>query len=144
MNESKAVCVKFYESAENRNLKYSVIVSRYRGKWIFCKHRERETFEIPGGHRETGETPEQAARRELYEETGATRYALTELCVYSVAEAGTPETFGMLYFAEIKELSPLPDFEMERVECFDGLPERLTYPEIQPFLLHEAVRRAGL
>lgn len=33
---------------------------------------------------------------------------------------------------------------MELVECFDGLPERLTYPEIQPFLLHEAVRRAGL
>lgn len=144
MNESKPVCVKFYESAENRNLKYSVIVSRYRGKWLFCKHRERETFEIPGGHRETGETPEQAARRELYEETGATRYALTELCVYSVAEAGGPETFGMLYFAEIEELSPLPDFEMEWVECFDGLPERLTYPEIQPFLLHEAVRRAGL
>lgn len=144
MNESKAICVKFYESAKNRNLKYSVIVSRYRGKWLLCKHHERETFEIPGGHRESGETPEQAARRELYEETGAVRYALKELCVYSVAETDAPETFGMLYFADIEELSPLPDFEMERVECFDDIPERLTYPEIQPFLLCEAVRRAGL
>lgn len=25
-------------------------------KWVFCKHKERETYEVPGGHRESGET----------------------------------------------------------------------------------------
>lgn len=131
-----AVC--FPADAEEARVKYSVIAARFQGKWVYCKHRERDTLEIPGGHREKGETPEQAARRELYEETGAERFSLAPVCAYSVREqrgAETSETFGMLYFAEIDRLGPMPDFEMERVELCGGLPERLTYPLIQPKLL---------
>ena len=28
------------------------------GKWVFCRHKERNTWEIPGGHREMGEAIE--------------------------------------------------------------------------------------
>ena len=63
--------VRFYENADNDLLKFSVIVSRHNNKWVFCKHRERNTYEVPGGHIEPGETPSEAARRELKEETGA-------------------------------------------------------------------------
>ena len=34
-------------------------------------HKERDTWESPGGHIDEGETPLEAAERELYEETGA-------------------------------------------------------------------------
>ena len=35
-------------------LKFAVIISKTDNKWVFCKHKERETYEIPGGHREPG------------------------------------------------------------------------------------------
>ena len=78
------VDVKFYDKAEDSLLKFAVIVARAEGKWIFCKHRQRDTYEIPGGHRETGESIFEAACRELREETGAIDFKLTPVCVYSV------------------------------------------------------------
>lgn len=44
--------VKFHESIDDNLLKFSVIISKSNGKWVFCKHRERDTYEVPGGHRD--------------------------------------------------------------------------------------------
>ena len=63
--------VKFHESVDDNLLKFAVIISRSNGKWVFCKHRERDTYEVPGGHREANETILETAKRELREETGA-------------------------------------------------------------------------
>lgn len=137
--------VKFYEEVPDELLKFAVIISRYNGKWIFCKHRERATYEIPGGHREEGEKILDTAKRELTEETGAVRFRIRPVCVYSVTGANRvnvqgEETFGMLFFAEIEELRELHS-EIERIELFDEIPEALTYPQIQPKLMEEAFRR---
>lgn len=40
-----------------------VVFTRYRGKLLLSRHRQRDTWETQGGHIEPGETPEQAARR---------------------------------------------------------------------------------
>ena len=47
--------VKFYDTVDDSLLKFAVIISQSNGKWIFCKHKERDTYEAPGGHREVGE-----------------------------------------------------------------------------------------
>ena len=47
--------VKFYDSVEDSLLKFAVIISQSNGKWVFCKHKERDTYEVPGGHREAGD-----------------------------------------------------------------------------------------
>ena len=47
--------VNFYDTIDDSLLKFAVIISRHNGKWVFCKHKKRNTWEIPGGHRETGE-----------------------------------------------------------------------------------------
>ena len=57
------VHVKFYDKVEHSMLEFAVIIARTNGKWIFCKHRERDTFEVPGGHREAGESILDAAER---------------------------------------------------------------------------------
>lgn len=136
------VNVNFYNSVDDHLLKFAVIVAKSNGKWVFCKHKERNTYEIPGGHREFGEDIETTAKRELFEETGAIDYTLTPIGVYSVSESNhvrenDTETFGMLYYAEIKEFSKLPNFEMEKVCLFSDLPTQLTYPLIQPRLVEK-------
>lgn len=122
--------VKFFtDPPDNAPLKYAVIVARYRGKWIFSKHKERITWEIPGGHIEPGETPAQAASRELWEETGTLKAEIVPVSVYGFRD------LGMLYFAEISELGPIPESsEIREIGHFDGIPDNLTYPHIQPAL----------
>lgn len=115
---------------------------------MLCQHKKRTTWEVPGGHIEEGETPEEAARRELYEESGAQDFQLYPIGAYGVkqkreASGLVEEDFGMFYFAQIFSFQPLPqNFEMKRVELFDTLPQEMTYPHIQPFLV-EMVRQAG-
>ena len=141
--------VQFYETIDDSLLKFAVIISKSCGKWVFCKHKERNTYEVPGGHREENESILETARRELYEETGAVEYEITPVCVYSVTgknrvnETGE-ETFGMLYYADIKQFEQDLHSEMEKVELFDELPEDWTYPLIQPLLIQEFARRMKL
>lgn len=136
--------VRFYDHAEDSLLKFAVIISKSNDKWVYCRHRARNTYEIPGGHREAGETILETAKRELYEETGAVQYSLTPVCVYSVTrewENQKEESYGMLYYAEITEFEKELHSEIEQIEFFNTIPEALTYPEIQPYLLEEAQRR---
>ncbi len=135
--------VKFYDNINDDLLKFAVIASRSGGKWVFCKHKERDTYECPGGHREAGEKIDNTAKRELYEETGAIDYTINPICVYSVVsdDENATETFGMLYYADIKSFESELHSEIEKIELFDNLPSKWTYPLIQPLLLKELQRR---
>lgn len=136
--------VKFFDEADDRLLKFAVIIAKAGGKWVFCKHRDRDTYEIPGGHREPGEPIDDTAKRELYEETGATDYTLKRVCVYSVTAPERPdgdETFGMLYFADVRSFEKELHSEIEKIIVTDNLVNNWTYPLIQPKLIEEARRR---
>lgn len=138
--------VKFYENVSDELLKFAVIVSKSEGRWVFCRHKERDTYEVPGGRREKGESILQAAERELREETGALQFHLRPICVYSVTgktrvnESGE-ESYGMLYYADIENFEGQLHSEMEKVVLLDEFPEEWTYPQIQPLLIAEVQRR---
>lgn len=129
--------VTFYDEIEDSKIDFAVIVARTDGKWVFCKHKERETFEIPGGHREKGEAIDEAAKRELYEETGALEYEISRLGIYSVMVDDNKETesFGMLYYADIFKFEGELHSEIEKIIITEDLVESWTYPEIQPKLV---------
>lgn len=148
--------VKFYENAEDSLLKFAVIIARSEGKWVFCKHKMRDTYECPGGHREAlsgqisaetvFESIDETAVRELREETGAVDFDITPLCAYSVTgktwvNATGEETFGMLYHADIRSFDKELHSEMEKIILTDRLPDNWTYPLIQPLLIKEYLRR---
>jgi len=132
--------VRFYETVNDVLLKFAVIITKSAGKWVFCKHKERSTYEVPGGHREEGEYIEETARRELYEETGATEYEIKPICAYSVQKDSGQETFGMLYYAEVTSFEAELHSEIEQIILKSDLVENWTYPEIQPKLIEEAER----
>ena len=139
--------VKFYEDIEEEQLKFAVIISKTQDKYVFCRHRERDTWEVPGGHREAGETILETAKRELHEETGALEFDIEPVCVYSVISTGNfdgRETFGMLFFANIKGFETELHSEIEEIVITSNLPERWTYPNIQPELMREAGKRGYL
>lgn len=141
--------VNFYDNVDERLLKFAVIISKTNGKWVFCKHKERDTYEVPGGHRESGEDIFTAAGRELREETGAVDFMMQPVCVYSVKgktrvnKNGDDETFGMLFVADIFSFEELHS-EIEKILITDHLVDDWTYPLIQPRLLEEAQRRGFL
>ena len=115
--------------------KYVVVCACYRGQWLLSRHRERDTWETQGGHIEPGETPMDAARRELYEESGAVDYEIAALCDYRAWDENTGRgATGMVFTAEIRRLGDMPESEMAEVRLFDELPENLTYPAITPTL----------
>ena len=139
--------VQFYDRVDDRKLKFAVIVTKAQGHWVFCKHRERDTLEVPGGHREPGEDILTTAKRELYEETGAVDFSIRPVCVYSVTAPRNfdgQETFGMLFYADVEAFEKELHSEIERIVIRDDLPENWTYPLIQPKLIEEAVRRGFL
>ena len=55
--------VQFYAADTAAELRYAVVAARCGGQWVLSRHRERGTWELPGGHREPGEDIDAAARR---------------------------------------------------------------------------------
>ena len=146
----ESVQVNFYEQVEDELLKFAVIISKTDGKWVFCKHKTRDTYEVPGGHREMGETIFETAERELREETGAIDFNISPICVYSVKGKTTvnekmdDESFGMLFYANIFSFEKELHSEMEKIIVTNDLVDNWTYPLIQPKLIEEAEKRGYL
>ena len=116
-----------------------ICVSRYKDKYVFSYNKKRNGWEIPGGHIEEGETWEEAAKREMYEETGAIKINVEPICVYKIS------TFGLLCYCEILELEELPkESEMVKIMFSDSLPDNLTFPESFKIYFETVKNKKGL
>ncbi len=116
-----------------------ICVCRYKGKYVFSYNKKRNGWEIPGGHIEEGESWQEAAKREMYEETGATKIEVEPISVYKIS------TYGILCFCEILELEELPkEYEMEKIMLSDNLPDNLTFPESSKLYFETVKTKKGL
>ena len=114
-----------------------MICSNYKGKWILSRHKKRDTWETQGGHIEPGETPLEAAKRELYEESGIWDADVYPICDYWGFNPYRCSN-GMVFLAVVHSIGELPESEMQEIRLFDELPENLTYPQTSPVLYREA------
>lgn len=129
--------IEFLNNIEDKEIKFAVIISRTNdGEWVLCKHKEKNTFEFPGGHREKSETILETAKRELFEETGAIQYDIEKIGIYSNIE-NKKKSYGMLYYADIKKFESIPKgSEIEKIEITESLEGyNWTYPIIQENLI---------
>lgn len=126
--------VVFHEEIKEELIAFVVIIAKHHNEFVYCRHRERSDWELPGGHREKGETPLEAAMRELHEETGAAEFIIEAISPYSVRINGE-DSYGKLYFAEIESFEKELTMEIEQIKLFDDEPENQVYPEIHPLLM---------
>lgn len=136
MNRQINTAVRTYPFGSLESYDYVVMLSRYDGKYLLSRHKGRTTWELQGGHIEHGESPDKAAKRELYEESGADSFDIRPLCDYCGEEPGRNNYGrGKVYTVEIKHISNLPESEMAEIRLFDTVPDELTYPEITHAIL---------
>lgn len=130
--------VEFYDKVQCERLSFAIIISKMNGKWVLCKHKNRDTLEFPGGHREKGENILETAKRELQEETGAEEFTIKHISYYSEQNAERNEVkYGALFYAVIFRVNKYLHSEMERLELFNEMPDNLTYPEVTKKLIEK-------
>lgn len=77
------VRLSFKKGAFDREPQHVLVICRFEGRWLLTNHKERG-WEFPGGKGEQGESLEETARREVYEETGAILKSLEFIGEYEV------------------------------------------------------------
>jgi len=136
--------IDFFELEDNvDHFDYVLVVTLFGKKWIWVRLHNSNAWELPGGHVELGEKPEESARRELFEETGALEFTLKPLCDYAI-ELNHRSSYSRLFFADIYKLGELSSSEVEEIKLFDDLPESLKYWNIQPIIFRKAREIVGL
>jgi 8-oxo-dGTP diphosphatase len=138
-----------YNFGDLKTYKYVVVFARYNDKWILCKHKNRNTWETSGGHIEPGETPLDAAKRELFEETGSIDFTIIPICDYWACDEphetrNITWSNGKVFLAFVKKVGKLPESEMEYIDYFETFPENLTYPDITYELLPHIMTKVGI
>ncbi|WP_130859761.1 RNA deprotection pyrophosphohydrolase [Gracilibacillus phocaeensis] len=84
------------------NPRHVWVICRYQDQWLLTKHKDRG-LEFPGGKVESGESPQQAAIREVREETGGQVQDIQLIGQYYVS--GKKEKLAKnIYFARIDRL----------------------------------------
>ena len=103
-------------------------VAHQQNQILFCKWRDKDIWVLPSGRVESGETAEEAAHRELLEETGATLRNLEVLC-YVHCFMYSLEYWGIAYWGEIEALGNPTDLnEVSEARLFSYFPENLGKP----------------
>jgi 8-oxo-dGTP diphosphatase len=108
--------VTFHEVPENEvpaRLRpvFAVILARARQGVVLVFNRYREVWELPGGFIDSGESPRQAAERELAEEAGCTARSTTWLGITEVNDGRAH--FGAVFACETDQVPA--HFENEEI-----------------------------
>lgn len=99
--------------------RHVLVICRYQNKWLLTRHKERG-LEFPGGKAEEGETIEEAAVREVFEETGAVINELRYLGEYEVCTGKEHFVKAIFYGEADKILDRAGDYETEGPVLIEG------------------------
>lgn len=113
-----------------------LVLCRSEDAWLLTKHRERG-LECPGGKKEPGETLEEAARREVAEETGARVSKLHFIGEYCVHVSEKPFVKAV-FFARVVDIEKKDDYlETEGPYCEKGNLLQTRFQDHYSFLMKD-------
>jgi 8-oxo-dGTP pyrophosphatase MutT (NUDIX family) len=121
-----------------------------QGRLLVGKRNDSGKWTLPGGHLEPGEDPREAARRELWEETGLHAQSLSTLTTYTSKKGVVLHAFSAYVSGEPHGNND-PDDECEHWEFLDvtdGIPpkvwDHLHGPEDDDNLVRKVFEAAGM
>lgn len=98
--------------------RHVLVICRYNGKWVLTRHNERG-LEFPGGKVEAGESLQAAAKREVYEETGAHVNSLEWFAEYMVYS--TKPFCKTVFAGAVEKLDKIPLLETQGIVLIEEL-----------------------
>ncbi|SET33133.1 8-oxo-dGTPase [Oceanobacillus limi] len=132
------VKLSFEDHPFSKSPKHVWVICKYNNKWLLTDHKERG-LEFPGGNVEEGETPEQAAEREIREETGGIVKKLTYVGQYYVAGKGK-HVIKNVYFASIQLLHKQKTYyETNGPVLLNDIPSNVMNNQLYSFIMKDHV-----
>ncbi|MEH7074670.1 RNA deprotection pyrophosphohydrolase [Neobacillus drentensis] len=100
--------LSFNHNSFQENAKHVLVICQRGEEWLLTNHKKRG-LEFPGGKMESGETLEQAARREAYEETGAVLGELIFLAEYKFSDP-IKTIVKAVFWGKVKKIEPTTSY----------------------------------
>ncbi|WP_343783534.1 RNA deprotection pyrophosphohydrolase [Alkalibacillus silvisoli] len=123
--------------------KHVWIIAKYNDQWLLTQHKNRG-IEFPGGKVELNESPEEAAKREVYEETGGLVEQLDFIGQYYVDGKGG-DIVKNVYFAQVSHLEEKSHYyETEGPVLLDLIPEDVKSDSNYSFMMKDQVLKIAV
>ncbi len=132
------VFLSFEEHPFSDKPKHVWVISRFENMWLLTAH-SRRGLEFPGGKVEIGESAEEAAIREVKEETGGDVSSIQYIGQYKVSGRGKT-IIKNIYFAEIHTLTKQPTyFETNGPVLLQEIPSKVAKDPRFSFIMKDNV-----
>ncbi|WP_054703778.1 RNA deprotection pyrophosphohydrolase [Bacillus sp. JCM 19041] len=116
-----------------------LVLTRFNREWVLTSHQERG-YEFPGGKVEAGEQAEEAAAREVWEETGGITNHLVYIGQYQVTLNSGKTFWKTIFAAELEDIKDRKSYEETNGPVlFQELPVAITADDRFSFIMKDDV-----